>query len=239
MATEKLIASVSLQQREQFASAISAAAREGANLALEELAKVDGLGNLETFQKEVIERQGEISASIRESVREIAKHRVAEMVQKLDGFVPSFDPNTGWFTWLVDYDQPIADKIAVKDPKSLAWATDYATDEKFPDERRGKRIVSGRVWFPNHNMRQGVLEKESGGVLARPKELIDFSRAFPRPALDERMPLAASGQFWTSADDDRYCLCLRRFGDERALSHVWLFPFEEWDDDWRFLVLDK
>ncbi|MCC7160267.1 hypothetical protein IT399_00860 [Candidatus Nomurabacteria bacterium] len=64
-------------------------------------------------------------------------------------------------------------------------------------------------------MSQEAIDKwasDNNKVLARPKELIDFSRAFPRPALDNDMPLAAPGQFWLSADGFRRFLSLRRNG---------------------------
>ena len=152
--------------------------------------------------------------------------------------VPMFDPATGTFRWEVNYDETIAAKIAVKDP-SLAWATDYATDQKFPDDRTGKRIVTGRIWFPNCYLKQNGSTRDAPGILARPKELIDFSKAFPCPALDSDMPLAAPGQFWTDAYGRRHCLYLDRHGASRDLNCVWLHPFEEWGDLWRFLVLDK
>lgn len=171
----------------------------------------------------------------------------ADLERGIDAFVtalagspvPTFDPATGTFRWEVNYDETIATKIAVKDPNSLAWATDYATDEKFPDDRKGKRVITGRIWFPNRYMKQDALEHEAPGILARSKELIDFSKAFPRPLLDGDMPLAAPGQFWTLAGGDRYYLCLGRDDAERDLDDVWLSPVEEWDGSWRFLVLDK
>ncbi len=157
----------------------------------------------------------------------------------IDEFVPTFDPATGTFRWQVNYDETTAAKIAVKDTKSLAWATDHATDEKFPDDRKGKRVVMGRIWFPNCYMKQDALEHEAPGILARPKELIDFSKTFPRPTLDNDMPLAGPGQFWADADDNRYYLYLDRLGVGRSLSKIGLGPRGEWFDSWRFLVLDS
>lgn len=153
--------------------------------------------------------------------------------------VASYDPATGIYRWEVDYDQTIAEKLAVKDPSRIGWATDYATDEKFPDERCGKRVVTGRIWYPGKNMGQDDLPKKCNGTLALPKELIDFARAFPRPAFDNDLPLAGAGQFWTNADGHRYYLCLDRGDAERRLSDVWLNPGEQLGDVWRFLVLDK
>lgn len=86
MAT-KSIASVTLAQREQCVSAISSAAREGATLALEDLAKTDSLGDLDTFQKEVVERQGELNALVRETICDLVKCKIADMLQFVVGIL--------------------------------------------------------------------------------------------------------------------------------------------------------
>jgi len=168
----------------------------------------------------------------------------------IDGFVnaiagpltATFDLATGTYRWETNYDESITAKTAVKDPNILAWATDYATDKKFPDPRKGKRIVTGRVMHFGKEMSQEAIEewaKVNNKVLAQPKELIDFSRAFPRPALDEHMPLVASGQFWLDAGGYRDFLYLRRGVAGRELSFVWINPSAQWNGRWHFLVLDK
>jgi hypothetical protein len=152
--------------------------------------------------------------------------------------VPSYDPATGLYRWLVNYDETIAEKLKNLDPATIGWATDYATDEKFPENRTGTKIVTGRIYHPNKVMRQNAVEQEAKGTLAFPKELIDFLRAFPRPMLDGDLPLAAAGQFWSSPHGNRYYLYAHRFGEERYLNYVWLSPSEEWSGYWRFLVLE-
>ena len=170
---------------------------------------------------------------------------IAAFVDAIAGpSVPTFDPATGTFRWEVDYDQSIAEKTAEseRDSKSLAWVTDYASDAKFPDNRSGKRVVAGRIKYFNKSMGQDEIRQwawDNNKILARPKELINFSRAFPRPALDNDMPLAAPGQFWTDADGDRRYLCLNHVDTGRGLSPEWLHPTEEWPGYWGFLVLDK
>ena len=185
----------------------------------------------------------QIHALVTDEGKERLERGIDGFVNALAGpAVPTFDLVTGTFRWETNYNESITTKIAMKDPNSVAWATDYATDEKFPDERKGKKIVSGRVQYFEKVMSQEAIElwaKENNKILARPKELIDFSRAFPRPALDEHMPLAAPGQFWQDSDGDRGFLYLGRGGAERELYDVWFGPEVQWDDDWGFLVLDK
>ncbi|MCC7160689.1 hypothetical protein IT399_03145, partial [Candidatus Nomurabacteria bacterium] len=85
-------------------------------------------------------------------------------------FTPTFDLATGKFRWETNYDESIVKKTAVKDPNSFAWATNYATDEKFPDNRKGKRIVTGRIRHFGKEMSQEAIDKwasDNNKVLAR------------------------------------------------------------------------
>lgn len=185
----------------------------------------------------------QIHTLVTDAGREKLERGIDGFVNALAGpFKPTFDLATGTYRWETNYDETLATKIAVKDPLSLAWATDYATDQKFPDERKGKKIVSGRIQYFGKEMSQEVIEqwaKENNKVLAQPKELVDFSRVFPRPALDEHMPLVAPGQFWLSTGGSRSFLYLDRDDAERGLGSAWFGPGGQWGVSWRFLVLDK
>lgn len=157
-------------------------------------------------------------------------------------FTPTFDLATGKFRWETNYDESIVKKTAVKDPNSFAWATNYATDEKFPDDRKGKYVVSGCIKCFGCEMTQKDVEKwasDNKKILARPKELIDFSKAFPLQVLDEQRSLAAAGQSWMDTDDRCHFLCLSRWGAKRGLDFAWNRLGEAWSRYWWFLVLDK
>ena len=151
--------------------------------------------------------------------------------------VPSYDPVINLYRWLVNYDETIAEKLKKLDPKTIGWATDYATDEKFPDSRKGMSIVAGKPIHFGNIMHHDRLEREVNGRLSRPKEFIDFLKAFPRPALDEHMPLTSAGQFWTNSLGNRYFLYSRLYDEGRRLDDLWMSPGDEWDARWRFLVL--
>lgn len=156
--------------------------------------------------------------------------------------VSSYDATTGTFQWEVNYDESIVAKTAVKDSKSIARSTIYATDEKFPDERQGKRIVTGRTKHFGAYIGQDAVEtwaKENNKILALPKELIDFSKAFPQPALDKHMPLVAPGQSWQDSRGFRLLLYLGRQGMSRVLDYAWIYPGSQWHGSCRFLILDK
>ena len=147
----------------------------------------------------------------------------------------------------VDYDPSIAQKLAgITDPKQIAWHNrEWATDEKFPDTRKGKkRYKVSAVNF-------GLLMSDEGDgsiaewcannkkIRATPKEGIDLAKVSPRPKLDKVMPLALAGQFFVDASGYRGALYFYLFGDRRGLYLVWLDPDERWSDDWWFLVLEE
>ena len=146
----------------------------------------------------------------------------------------------------VDYDQSIAQKLkGITDAKCIGWRTDWATDEKFPDTRKGKkRYKVSAVNF-------GLLMSDEGDgsiaewcannkkIRATPKEGIDIAKVSPRPKLDNVMPLAMAGQFFVDARGYRNALYFDLRGDGRSLFYVWLYPHEQWDDYWWFLVLEE
>lgn len=143
-------------------------------------------------------------------------------------FAPTFNPATGTFRWEVNYDETIAQKISVR--ALMVEVSGYATDENFPDDRKGKRIVTGRIkhW------------RETGGILGRPKELLDFNRAFPPTMFNGQMPLVAPGQFYPSPNGNDGYLYLDHLDVRRRLGVVWRNPTgEEWRVGWGFLVLDE
>ena len=152
-----------------------------------------------------------------------------------ESFVPTFDLATGTFQWEVNYDESLVTKAIVRVTKS-------ATDEKFPDDRTGKRIVVGSIKHFACQMGQEAVEgwaKENNKILAKSKDLIDFSKAFPRPALDNDLPLVAAGHFWQGAGGRRHYLYLFRLVADHVLHDVWIDPNVQWHSDKRFLVLDK
>lgn len=174
-------------------------------------------------------------------------------------FVPSFDPATGKFTWMVNYDETIAEKIAaaIADPLFLDDSSYCVRDRNFPDERKGNRIVVGRIWHPDFEIEPRFIGKESGGVPSRPKELIDFNKSFPLPELNVDMQLVAPGQAWVDERDVRRCYYphlnfngegLHR--EKRELSYHYLsrglelFVFssglpKRWSKGTSFLILDR
>ena len=144
----------------------------------------------------------------------------------------------------VNYDETIASKIAGNaDPNRIGWHNrEWATDEKFPDKRKGKkRFKASAVNFgklmPDEDVAQWC--KDNKKIRATPKEGIDLALVNPRPKLDKAMSLAMAGQFFVDAGDDRGALCFDLDGDERGLSYVWLSPFGEWSGRWWFLVLEE
>ena len=145
-----------------------------------------------------------------------------------------------------DYGPSIAEKLKdVTDSKCIGWRTDWATDEKFSDVRKGKkRFKASAVCFRKNMPQEGVGSvetwcKENKKILASPKEGIDLAKVSPRPKLDNVMPLAMAGQFFVDADRDRRALYFRRDGAERHLGLVWLNPGERWAGHWWFLVLEE
>ena len=146
-----------------------------------------------------------------------------------------------------NYDETIAEKIAGNaNPKRIGWHNrEWATDEKFPDSRKGKkRFKAGAVNFGRLMPDEGddsVAQwcKDNKKIRATPKEGIDIALVNPRPKLDKVMPLALAGQFFVGARGDRGALCFILDGGERGLVSVWLRPVEQWYDDWWFLVLEE
>jgi hypothetical protein len=163
----------------------------------------------------------------------------------VNDFSPSFDAATGRCIWMVDYDESITLKL-----RAIMHATDVS-DEHFPEERHGKQIVSGRIWHPNVDLRQRELEERVDGILARPKEIVDFGKAFPRPTLGKHVWLAAAGQLWETKggpfnlDRDYRAVVLeddsnwRSFGTHTAIMRTIYPDVPYWPNHWSFLVLDK
>lgn len=144
----------------------------------------------------------------------------------------------------VNYDETIASKIAGNaDPKRIGWHNrEWATDEMFPDKRKGKkRFKASAVNFgkpmPDGNVEQWCEDNKK--IRATPREGIDLALVRPRPKLDKVMPLTLASQFFMDADGDRVALYFRRGGDERRFNVVWLDPFEQWRGHWWFLVLEE
>ena len=157
---------------------------------------------------------------------------------------PKLEPTIielGEFT--VNYDETIAKKLkGIKDPKAIGWRTDWATDEKFPDARKGTKLYKasavhfGRL-MPDEDVEQWC--KDNKKIRATPKEGIDIANVSPRPKLDNVMPLALAGQFFVGANRDRRALYFYRLDAGRNLSFVWLIPGEQWRAYWWFLVLEE
>lgn len=145
--------------------------------------------------------------------------------------------------FIVDYNETIAAKLAtVTDPKVIGWRTDWATDERFPDVRKGKKRYRASTVYFGQPIKQDTLEgwcRENKKILATPKPGIDLARISPRPKLDEVMPLAFAGQFFVSAGGGRRALYFSHGGGGRYLCLVWLGPGGQWHDDWWFLVLEE
>lgn len=239
MAMEQGVESMIINEQRRCVSGLAAAAAwEGAVVALEDLVKADLLG-ANAFQKQVLERREEFSAYIREAVRAAATQKIKEMLQPQETFTPSFDSVSRRFRCLADYDESIAEKVAKRKLGSLISSSEHATDENYPDERRGKKVVSGRLWFNKEPVSQDALEQAGGGIGARPKELIDFIRAFPFISLGEGVHLVAPGQY-QEVGGRRFYLCLRSSeGGGCDLVRVYLFPDNKWDKGWGFLILDR
>jgi len=153
-------------------------------------------------------------------------------------FVSSYDSLTGSFAWEVDYDESLSGKFEDRDTGTIHRVTGHATDENFPDNRTRKRLVTGKIIFlPSDSLESLRLQIASRGlVFARPKELIDFARAFPSPMLDDQLPIVAAGQFSIGGN---LLLYLSRHCKERALDFVVVGPKNNLQGLWRFLVLDK
>jgi len=174
---------------------------------------------------------------------------VATKRKSVKTFSPSFNAATGRYTWMVDYDESIIAKLDALYPGTM-YTTDVS-DEHFPEERQGKRIVSGRIWHPKTDLRQAELEEQADGILARPKEIVDFAKAFPRPKLGKHVWLAASGQLWETKGgpfqmhrDHRAVVFMddsewRMFETHTAIMRTILNPdIPYWSDHWSFLLLD-
>jgi len=146
----------------------------------------------------------------------------------------------------VNYDETIAEKLdGITDSKRIGWRTDWATDEKFPDVRKGKRrfkasaINFGRLMSDEGKGSIAEWCANNKKIRATPKEGIDLAKVSLRPKLDNVMPLALAGQFFVDQYGHRDALCFDRGGDERHLSRVWLGPSGLWDGRWWFLVLEE
>ena len=145
-----------------------------------------------------------------------------------------------------NYDETIAEKLdGITDSKRIGWRTDWATDEKFPDVRKGKRrfkasaINFGRLMSDEGKGSIAEWCANNKKIRATPKEGIDLAKVSLRPKLDNVMPLALAGQFFVDQYGHRDALCFDRGGDERHLSRVWLGPSGLWDGRWWFLVLEE
>ena len=142
-----------------------------------------------------------------------------------------------------DYDMSIVNKLAaISDPKQIAWRTEWATDEKFPDDRTGKKrfkvsAVHFGQWMAHDAVEAWCAENKK--ILARGKEGIDLAAILPRPQMDNVMSLALAGQFFVGAYGNRRALYFSRLGDERGLRDCWLGPVGLWRDFWWFLVLEE
>ena len=158
---------------------------------------------------------------------------------------PKIEPTVielGEFT--VNYDETMAEKIAGNaDPKRIGWHNrEWATDEKFPDTRTGKkRYKASAVHFgtlmPDKDVAQWCADNKK--IRATPKEGIDLALVSPRPKLDKVMPLAIAGQFFVGGRGHRRALYFNLSGGERRLGLVWLNPDERWSGRWWFLVLEE
>jgi hypothetical protein len=148
----------------------------------------------------------------------------------------------------VNYDETIASKIAGNaDPTRIGWHNrEWATDEKFPDTRKGKKhykvsaVNFGRL-MPDEGDRS-IAEwcANNKKIRATPKEGIDIALVNPRPKLDKVMPLAMAGQFFVGTSGHRCALYFRlEDGGKRFLSGVWLDPGGQWNGHWWFLVLEE
>jgi hypothetical protein len=148
------------------------------------------------------------------------------------------------YRFTVDYDQSIEGKLAVRETDRIGWATEIATDTRFFDPRRGRRLVTARlVRFdePVHPHRIEAWCEENGKVLAQPKDLIDLRQAYPSPALDDEMPIVALGRLWVDPELHSIggALHLYRDANGTGLHSTWLCPSATFGTNWRFLVLDR
>jgi hypothetical protein len=148
------------------------------------------------------------------------------------------------YRFTADYDQSIEAKLALGRESGIGWATEIATDRRFFDQRRGRRLVTARLArfdAPVQPHRVEAWGEENGKVLAQPKDLIDLRRAFPSPALDDEMPILALGRLWVDPELHSIggALHLCRDGDGTGLHSAWLCPGAAFGVHWRFLVLDR
>src|SRR3989344_5084449 len=116
----------------------------------------------------------------------------------------------------VNYDETIAGKLAgITDPKCIGWHTASATDEHFPDARKGKkRFKASAISFSDRLMHDEDVEqwcKDNKKIRATPKEGIDIAHVSPYPKLGDVMPLKMAGQFFVDAHDYR---CSLYFSDD-------------------------
>jgi len=143
-----------------------------------------------------------------------------------------------------NYGETIAEKLAGNtDPKRIGWHNrNWATDEKFPDARTGKKRYKASAVNFGRQMSEGGVAKwcaDNKKTRATPREGIDLALESPRPKLDAVMPLALAGQFFVDADGRRHALCFDRDGGRRDLDGVWLRMGGQWVDYWWFLVLEE
>lgn len=146
----------------------------------------------------------------------------------------------------VNYDQSISAKMAHRlDPVRIGMYDGKGiTDDKFPDSRKGKvRYAASAVCFRKNMLHkgEGSLEewcRENKKILARPKEVIDLAKNFPRPKLDHVMPLMIAGQFFAGARGGPHATCLGLWDGKRDLNSTELSSDGEWSDHWWFLVLE-
>lgn len=87
MATKMSIAYATPPQKEQCVSGILSAAGDGARRALEEISSTNSSGTPEEFQDRVISCQGELNALVRETVRDLVRRKIAQMVQGIVGIL--------------------------------------------------------------------------------------------------------------------------------------------------------
>jgi hypothetical protein len=148
------------------------------------------------------------------------------------------------YRFTVDYDQSIEAKLASRHEGWIGWATEIATDRRFFDSRRGRRLVTARlVRFdePVHPHRIEAWCEANGKILGQPKDLIDLRHAFPSPALDDEMPILALGRLWVDPELHSIggALHLYRDASGTGLHSTWLCPSATFGTNWRFLVLDR
>ncbi len=131
--------------------------------------------------------------------------------------------------FVVNYDQTMVQKLAVRDPKRIGWRQKFwCEDEQFPDTRTGQRAYRARaVLFGRPVTEEEVIEwcRRRNVQRATPKEGIDIALASPRPRLDHVMPLLLGGQHRVDPGDGWHRSWLRFNMDsrgERCLVHWYL-----------------